>query len=269
MSWIYKISHLSDLEKEGLYRVIIPPSIFHRYRISPVLFINERQERLVRFYCPPKDNAAIIEVKREATDHDSVFFSQISDTTDRTQLCLDFIIINDPDSERFNTDVDMMGKDTLFGRASRNINEEVKAMKAGLSPGQVRRGLRLTGQFINCLEHFARIMGIKSIVLDALFYHNAIIYEMYGFSYFEGLLRMKRIHELFQSGNILHDKLNGSSPFRQTGFHRSIRGRSWAIHDGILNDIDDEILEGAWFSPKMYKMIDKPRKVCTFPNAQY
>ncbi|KAF0122054.1 MAG: histone deacetylase [bacterium] len=202
------------------------------------------------------------------SDQDCVFFCQISDTIDRTQLCLDFIVLNNPDTERFDTDVDMMGKDTLFGRASRNISEEIGALKAGLFPGQVRRGLGLTGQFINCLEHFARILGIKSIVLDALFYHNAISYERHGFSYFEGFLRMKRIHELFEPGNILHDKLNGSSPFRQAGFHRTIYGRSWAIHDGILNDIDDEILEGAWFSPKMYKMIDKPRKICTFPNVQ-
>ncbi|MFH0812388.1 MAG: hypothetical protein V2A69_06055 [Pseudomonadota bacterium] len=269
MSWIYKINHLSDVEKEGLYRILIPPALFHRFHIHPILFINEKKERMVRFYCPPKDNAIQIEAKQNVSDQDCVFFLQLSDTTDRTQISLEFIIFNDPESERFCTDIDAVGKDTLFGRASRNIPEEIGALRAGLAPGQVKRALRLTGQFIYCLEHFARILGIKSIVLEALFYHNAIIYEKYGFSYFEGFKRMQRINELFQPGNILCEKLNGSSPFRQLGFHQTVRGRSWAIHDGILSEIDDEVIEGAWFSPKMYKMVDKPRKVCTFTDPQY
>jgi hypothetical protein len=269
VNWIYKINHLSDPEKIGLYRILIPPTIFHRFHINPILFFNDKGDRVVRFYCPPKDNAIQIDAKQDVTDQDSIFFLQVSDTNDRTQFSLDFIIYNDPESERFYTDVDEMGRDTLFGRANRNIPEEIAAMRAGLAPGQVRGALRLTGQLITCLEHFGRILGIRSIVLEPLFYHNAIIYEKYGFTYFEGFKRMQRINELFQPGNILFEKLNGSSPFRQLGFNQTIRGRSWAIHDGILNEIDDKITEGAWYSPKMYKMIDKPRQVCTFPDARF
>lgn len=269
MSWIYKINHLSDFEKEGLYRILIPPALFHRFHINPILFINRHKERLVRFYCPPKDNAVLIEMKRKTADRDAAFSLQIADTTDHTQFSLDFVIAADPDSERFDTDIDAMGKDTLFGRASRNIYEELRALQAGLAPGQTRKGLRLTRQLIDCLEHFARILGIKSIVLEALFYHNAIIYEKYGFSYFEGFRRMKRIHDLFQPGQILYEKLDGSSPFRRKEFFQTVRGRSWAIHDGILRDVDDEVIEGAWFSPKMYKMVDKSRDICTFPGADY
>lgn len=269
MSWIFKINHLSDVAKEGLYRILIPPTIFHQFRINPILFMNMQQERLVRFYCPPKDNATLIEVKHDVSSQDCVFFIQVSDTKDRTQINLDFLVINDPMGERFDTDVDSMGKDTLFGRANRNVSEEVRAMRSGLAPGQVRAGLRLTGESVRCLEHFARILGIKSIVLEGLFYHNALIWEHYGFSYFEGFKMMKRINELFQPGQILHQKLDGSTPFRQVGFHRTIRGRSWAIHDGILRDVDDEIIEGGWSSPKMYKMIDKPREIRTFPDAKY
>ena len=269
MSWIFKINHLSAVEKEGLYRILIPPSIFHRFHIHPILFLNEKRERLVRFYCPPKDNATLIEVKQDLTDQDSIFFVQVSDTKDRTQIRLDFIIVNDPHSERFNTDVDTLGKDTLFGRANRNIPEEIRAMQAGLAPGQVKHGLRLTGEFLQCLEHFCRILGIKSILLDGLFYHNSIIYERYGFSYFEGFKMMRRINELFQPGSILCEKLDGSTPFRQIGFHKTVRGRSWAIHDGILRDVDDELIEGGWSSPKMYKMVDKTRQICSFSDAQY
>lgn len=269
MYWIYKINHLSDVEKEGIYRILIPPAIFHRFRIHPILFLNQKRERLVRFYCPPGDNATLIEVKWRMADQDSIFFLQVSDTNDRTQLRVDFLIINDPESERYQTDVDTLGRDTLFGRALRNVNEEVRAMQAGLFPGQVRRGLRLTGETLRCLEHFARMIGIKSIVLEGLFYHNAIAWERHGFSYFEGFKRMKRINELFQPGNILFEKLDGSSPFRQIGFHRTVWGRSWAIHDGILRETDDELIEGGWSSPKMYKMVDKPRLITTFPDAQF
>ena len=269
MSWIYKINHLSDIEKEGLYRILIPPSLFHRFHINPVLFLNTNHERLVRFYCPPKDNATLIEVKHDLSGVDNVFFIQVSDTTDRTQISLDFLVINDPESERFDTDVDVMGKDTLFGRANRNISQEIAAMQAGLAPGQVRRGLKLTGEIVYCLEHFARILGIKAIVLEGLFYHNAITWEQYGFSYFDGYKRMKRINELFQPGNILHEKLDGSTPFRRFGGHKTVRGRSWAIHDGVLQEVDDDIIEGAWISPKMYKMVDNPRRISTFPEATY
>ena len=142
-------------------------------------------------------------------------------------------------------------------------------MQTGLAPGQVRAGLRLTGQFIHCLEDFARMLGIKSILLEGLFYHNAVIYERYGFSYFEGFKMMKQINELFQPGKALFERLDGSTPFRQLGFHQTIRGRSWAIHDGILNNVEDDIIEGGWFSPRMYKMVDKPRYVFSFPDPKY
>lgn len=269
MSWIYKINHLSDVEKEGLYRILVPPSLFHRFKIHPILFLNETRERVVRFYCPLKDNATLIEVKKNLSDQDSIFFAQVADTNDRTQIRLDFVIANDPQSERFNIDSDALGRDTLFGRANRNIGEEIRAMQAGLAPGQVRGGLRIMGEFLGCLEHFSWILGIKSVVVEGLFYHNAILYEKYGFSYFEGFKMMKRIHELFQPGEILFEKLDGSTPFRQIGFDRTIRGRSWAVHDGILRDIDDEVIEGGWFSPKMYKMVNKSRQVCSFPDAHY
>ena len=68
-------------------------------------------------------------------------------------------------------------------------------MKAGLAPGQVRRGLGLLREVVECIKRFALMVGIKTIALEALYYHNAIAYERYGFSYFEGYKRMKRIDE--------------------------------------------------------------------------
>ncbi len=261
---------MSAAEKEGLYRLLIPPSLFKRLQIHPLTFTDyEGRRRLARFYCPPREDTVLIEIKRRPEDPDPVYSIQVSDTFDFTQLNWDFLIINDPDGKRFHIDTDDQGRDTLWGRASRNIAEERRALDAGLAPGQVRRGLKVTREALAGLEYFARILGIQSIFLEALFYHNAIAFERYGFTYFEGFKRMQRIHQLFQPGGKLFQKLDGTTPFRQPGFAKTIRGRSWAIHDGVLGEIDDEVLDEGWISPKMYLMVDQPRSVSTFPDAVY
>ncbi len=269
MAWIRRINQLSDKEKEGVYRVLIPPELFPRFKIHPLTFIGPEGHLAVRMYCPKDDPVVLIEVKRSPQDKDPIYSIQLSDLTDHTMCEWEFLIVNDPESPRFNIDVDSQGRDTLFGRAHRNIEEERKAMEAGLLPGQVRAGLRLTRTVVSCLEHFAKAFNIQSIFLEALFYHNAIVYERLGFSYFEGFRMMKRINELFQPGGELYKRLDASTPFRQPGSERSVRGRSWAIHDGILDGIEDGILQGMWISPRMYRLVGRPAAVCTFPEHVY
>lgn len=268
MTWIHRISLLPRSEKEGIYRILVPPSLFHRFGIDPLSFGDVNGQRVVRFFCPQNDRTCLVEMKLPSME-DPVYSLQLTDTIDATQIELDFIIVNDPSSPKFNTHVDQDGRDTLFGWAGRNVPEEIKAMEAGFFPGQIRKGLSMTGELIQCLEFFCRILAIKSIKLEALFYHNAITYERYGFSYFEGYARMKRIHELFQPGRILYEKLDGSTPFRMREFANTIRGRSWAIHDGILLDIEGGLLEEGWVSPVMYRMVGNPRAMVTFPDPVY
>ncbi len=69
----------------------------------------------------------------------------------------------------------------------------------------------------------------------------------------------KSIFERFQ---IDHKTL---TPFRRKGMERSIRGRSWAINDGIFLDAFDE----EWESPVMYRTPGKDFKVNTFPGQIY
>ena len=142
-------------------------------------------------------------------------------------------------------------------------------MEAGLFPGQIRKGLGLTREVLRVLEFFCRILDIKSIRLEALFYHNAITYERCGFSYFSLYAQMKRIHELFQPGGTLFNKLDCSTPFRKPEFAHSVRGRSWAIHDGVLAEIDDDVIEDGWVSPVMYQMVGASRGMTTFPDPVY
>ena len=268
MSWIRRISRLSSLEKEGFYRGLIPPSLYHRFGIDPLSLCNERGDKVARFFSPQGDSTCLVEVKLTGED-EPLYSIQLTDSNDFTQIDWDFMVVNDPASPKFNTHIDQEGTDTLFGWASRNLPEEEKAVKAGLFPGQVRKGMGLTGEVISLLEIFCRIFDIKSIRLEALFYHNAITYERYGFSYFSGYAQMKRIHELFQPGEQLFKKLDNSTPFRKPEFANTVRGRSWAIHDGILMEIDDDLLDEGWVSPVMYRMVGKPRGMVTFPDPTY
>jgi hypothetical protein len=182
-----------------------------------------------------------------------------------TSLHLDFLILNDPLSERFDVDIDESGRDTLLGTRSRNIPEEMRAMEAGLSPGMVRKGLRLVGEFVKCLESFMASLEMKTVTIGAFYYHNAILWERYGFTYFKGGKMMEKIHREFQPGGLLYERLDDSTPFRRKGMDRSIRGRSWAIHDGVFLEAFGEEPE----SPIMYKILGKDFKVNTFPGQIY
>ncbi len=268
MGWIQLINRFNQYQKEGFYRNLIPPSLYHTLRINPINFHNDKGIKVVRFFCPEGDRTCLTEIKIENIE-EPVYSTQISDSIDTTMIEWDFLLINDPSSRQFRTHVDKDGKDTLFGWASRNIEEEEKAMEAGYFPGQSRKGLGLTREVVRAMDAFCLILDIKSIRLEALFYHNAVAFERYGYCYFEGYKRMKRIHELFQPGGALFKKLDNSTPFRRPEFARSIRGRSWAIHDGILDDIADDLLEGGWVSPVMYKMVEKPIPMITFPDPKY
>jgi len=268
MGWIQRISRLARAEKEGIFRVLIPPSVYNNFGIDPLSLCDANSKKVVRVFSPQGDRTCLVEIKLEG-QVDPLYSIQLTDTSDFTQIDWDFLVVNDPASQRFNTNVDSEGSDTLFGWASRNVAEEEKAVEAGLFPGQVTKGLGLTGEAIDVLEFFCRIFDIKSIRLEALFYHNAITYERHGFSYFDGYAQMKKIHDLFQSGGKLFNKMDNSTLFRKPEFAHTVRGRSWAIHDGILTEIDDDLLEDGWESPIMYRMVGKPRGMVTFPDPVY
>ncbi len=71
---------------------------------------------------------------------------------------------------------------------------------------------------------------------------------------------MLEIDRQFHPGGILHQRLNGSSPFRMPGMERTVRGRSWAIHDGIMDE--------PWDGLQIYKMIGADAGLNTFPDRQ-
>ncbi len=267
MARLVQLNQLPPPEKEEIYRLLVPPSLFIRFGINPETGLNRWGEKVVVIDGAPGGAEASVEVKARPPDRDAIFYIEVHDSRDLIQLQWDFILINDPEAPRFDTDLTADGEDRWLNWTSRNIPEERKALAAGLAPGQVRRGLRLTGELMACLDRFGETMGQKSIFLEALFYHTAILYERYGFRYFEGEQMMRRIHELFRPGSQLYDRLNGSA-FRKPEFARTVRGRSWAIHDGAIEEVKDDVLE-TWEPPKMYRMVGKRFEVNTFPGGRW
>ena len=246
-STLAQINHLPEHEKRAIYISLIPPPLFARFRLSPASLDSTGGESFFRCLCTPRTASVRLELRHRPDAEDPVFLLEMRDTPFGDIEIL-FLNINDPFAERFYIDRDPAGNDTAFATISRNIPEEIRAMQAGLAPGQIRRGLRLFRNFWVHAREFGRRFGVKHVKVEPLAYHNAVMHEFYGFRYMSGHDMMERINREFLPGGRLYESLDGSTPFRYPGFARSIRGRSWAIHDGILGE--------AWQCPRMYYELD-------------
>lgn len=253
------INSLDREEKEGIYGRILPARLFQLFSISTKTFRGADGERKIQFTAPAGLGFLRIEVRLHAGDRDNVFFLEIADTPYR-QMELAFCVIKDPSSTRFDVDVDPEGRYNYFTTLGRNIPEEVRAMRAGLYPNQTHRGLRLFPEFFAGFENFVDSLGMDMILAEPLTYDNALRYERYGFDYLTGKQLMQEINEGFKPGNLLFERLDGSSPFRMRGMERTARGRSWAIHDGIL--------DSPWGDILIYKMVGENASLDTFPDRE-
>ncbi|HSB70252.1 MAG TPA: GNAT family N-acetyltransferase [Candidatus Methylomirabilis sp.] len=257
---IRQVNHLSTKEREATYRRLIPARVFELLGLEPTTGSDARGNRLVSFLCPEDQGFVRIEVRRNPSDLDCVFLLKLTQPTEEF-LEIAFIIVNDPDAERFDVDRDPAGSPGGILSGVRNPAEEVRAMRAGLAPGQVRRGLRLFRQALPLVEAFAGELGKEQLSIEGLFYHHAILYEHHGFGYLTGRDHMEEIHRGFLPGGALHARLDGSTPFRMPEAAGTVRGRSWAIHDGILGE--------PWKVPRLYKIVGKAMAMPTFSNFIY
>jgi len=137
-------------------------------------------------------------------------------------------------------------------------------MDAGLAPGQVRRGIRSSDKVFTHLESFLTVMTHHAFFLEPLTYASAWVFERRGFAYVRGHKLMDSIHKEFQPGGELYKALDDSTPFRQQDQWRTIRGRAWAIHDGLLETIDQK-----WDGLRMIKQVGKHAGLNTFPGGEY
>lgn len=254
---IREINDLDDPTKINIYKTLIPGWVYEEFDIDENTFAKNGHQ-VVTFRCPPKSRALEIIVKNEAKDSDPVLYLHMADTF-TNQLIVLLVQVNDPMSPRFNTDRDEHGNPTNFGTTGRNIPAELAALEYGLAPGQIRAGLRSFRKTVPIFETFVKNMGHEIFFIEPLAYHNAIVFERYGFNYLRGLSEMRRIHKEFQPDGELFLRLTDENQFRHKMAWKSVRGRSWAIHDGILGH--------PFTGFQMYKYVDKEAGVNTFEDA--
>ncbi|MGD8903289.1 MAG: hypothetical protein PVI67_06970 [Anaerolineae bacterium] len=260
---LYSLRQINELPtevKEAIYRHLVPSELLKRFEIDPLTLQDALGNRLVTFTCADGSNSVQIDIRSEVGFPDPLLFIELSDTR-LNQIEVMLFVVNDPRSERFETDRDWHGERTMFGTLRRNISEEVRAMEAGLAPGQVRSGLHLSRTLLPLFESFVTRLGHDYYLMEPLAYHNAIIFEHLGCNYVHGLRKMRWIESEFQPGGCLRERLDGSTPFRHPDAWRTVRGRSWAIHDGIMGE--------PWYGIRMYKRVGLYAGIDTFPDGPY
>lgn len=256
---IHGVNRLPEPEKRAAYLKIVPPELFARFGLDPARLAAGEDGRL-QLSAPAETSSAEMALYHQAGSPDPVLYGHITDTiTGHVHVLL--YVLNDPASPRFDIDRLPDGTPTSFGTAARNREAERAALEFGLAPGQVRRGLRLLGEAVPTFEGFVASLGQEMYFIEPLYYHNAVIFERYGFAYQQGRRRMERYHAGFAPGGDLRAKLDGSTPFRRPEAANSIRLRSWAIHDGILGEPFTEVT--------MYKRIGRNSGVDTCPGCEW
>jgi hypothetical protein len=257
-STIGGINLLPEPEKREIYTRLIPGELLERYHLPPPA--SPAAEAFVNFKYAPGSTDVEMRLFHQVGFPDPILYGHLTDTL-QGQIHVLLYILNDPDSPRFDVDRMSDGTPTRFGTLKRNIEAERAAMEAGLAPGQVRHGLRLLGKAIPAFEQFVASLGHDVYFVEPLYYHNAVIFERYGFAYQQGRKLMDRIEEGFSQQGDLRARLGDASPFRRHDAQRSIRLRSWAIHDGILGE--------PFTNVTMYKRVGKSAGLTTCPSCTW
>ncbi len=257
-STIGGINRLPEDEKRGIYARYIPKSLLERFNLPEA--DSQRIQSFLQFRFAPGSSDVEMSLFHEHHFPDPILYAHLTDTLNG-QIHILLYILNNPDSQRFDVDKLPDGTTTRFGTLHRNLAAEQAALEAGLAPGQVRRGVRLLGDAIEAFEGFVTSLGHDMYFVEPLYYHNAVIFERYGFAYQMGKRLMDSIQVGFQPGGDISALLDGSTPFRQPDAGNGIRRRSWAIHDGILGE--------PFTNVTMYKRVGKHAGITTTPGCEW
>jgi hypothetical protein len=260
---LVELNNLPENVKRRIYRGLLPANILIRYEIDPFTWQGKNGLPLVHLTAQQDSGTVRISARKSENMEDEFFHLEIADNPYQG-IDLNFLILSDPDSPYYQTDFDEQGSPTLFGTLRRNRSEELRAMQAGLAPGQNHAGLSSSQDTLQQLEVFLSVLGQRAYFLEPLTYVSAWVFERRGFAYVRGHKLMEDIQREFQPGGQLHQALDGSTPFRQPEQWNSVRGRGWAIHDGILSAIDAN-----WDKLRMIKQVGRSANLETFPDARY
>jgi hypothetical protein len=252
------INKLPQDEKREIFLHLIPKALFNRFSLTPNL-IDKHGNNLLLIDGKPGGQSLELRMFHKAGFRDPILYCHMIDTLNG-QIHVLLYIMNDPNSKRYNIDTLPDGEKTEFGTRARNLDEELRAMEAGLLPGQIRKGLNILSEAVDSFEIFIESLGQNMYFNEPLYYHNAIIFERYGFNYQAGKKRMATIHTRFLEDEEVIGKI-GTTPFRKPEAQNSIFFRSWAIHDGILGEKFDGVT--------MYKILGKKGSVDTAPGIHW
>jgi hypothetical protein len=260
---IRQLNNLPENVKRRMYRGLIPPALLTRFGIDPIQWKDSNKEE--RIFLKAEDNSEkVLITARTAPAPETEFFALELADNSLNGIELNLIILNDPTATRYSIDQTEDGAPTMFGTLKRNLNAEEQALKAGLAPGQVRAGLGSSRLVFEQIDAFLSMLGHRAYFLEPLTYASAWVFERRGFAYVRGHKLMDDIHREFQPGGKLYECLDDGSPFRKREQAHTVRGRAWAIHDGILDALDVR-----WDKIRMVKQIGRHAGVETFPQAVY
>ena len=252
------INNLPSERKREIFVQLIPDKLVTRFSLPKDLY-DSQGNNLLTIKGEPGERSLELYLYHEFGFQDPILYSHLIDTLNG-QVHVLLYVMNDPTSPRFDIDRMPDGTKTMFATKMRNIEAELAAMEAGLLPGQIRSGLNILAEAVDAFESFVQTLGHQMYFNEPLYYHNAIIFERYGFSYQSGRRRMEEIHRRFQEDEQLLNLL-GTTPFRDPAAQTSIFHRTWAIHDGILG----ERFEGV----TMYKTLGKRSSINTAPGIKW
>jgi hypothetical protein len=260
---IRQLNNLPENIKRRLYRGLIPPALLTRFGIDPIQWTNAAKEPMV-FMQAESSSERVLITARSSSDPSNEFLALELADNSLNGIELNLIVLSDPASSRFSIDQTEDGQPTMFGTLKRNLDAELQASQTGLAPGQVRAGLRGSRLIFEQIDTFLSLLGHRAYFLEPLTYASAWVFERRGFAYVRGHKLMDDIHDEFQPGGKLYECLDDRSPFRKRDQAHTVRGRAWAIHDGIL-----EALDLRWDKIRMVKQIGRQAGVETFPQAVY
>jgi hypothetical protein len=252
------VNRLPRQEKEALYGSLIPAELLARFAIGSGLR-GPAGESLAEFRCSEGATDVVVILRHAPAAEDPLLYAHVTDTISG-QIHVLLFVLNDPSSPRFDVDRMPDGEPTQFGVLRRNLEAELSAMRACLAPGQVRRGLRLLEPSIKAFEGFVSQLGRDLYFVEPLFYHNAVLFERYGFSCQRGRRMMEGIHAGFLEGGGLERQLDGSSPSARQSSRLHPQAKL-GNHDGILGYPFEHVT--------MFKRLARPRSVSTFPDGKW
>ena len=260
---IRQLNNLPETVKRRMYRGLIPPALLTRFAIDPIQWTDSNKEQRVFLKAEVNSEKVLITAQSSSNASDEFFSLELADNS-LNGIELNLIVLNDPTTMHYSIDQTEDGAPTMFGTLKRNLKSEEQALQAGLAPGQVRAGLGGSRMVFEQIDAFLSMLGHRAYFLEPLTYASAWVFERRGFAYVRGHKLMDDIHREFQPGGALDQCLDDKSPFRKRNQANTVRGRAWAIHDGILDSLDLH-----WDKIRMVKQIGRHAGVETFPQAEY